>query len=54
MNLLTKSKPQGRDIVALAPGSLDYVSFAAYRLESGERLPLSAEHNELCVVLLAG
>lgn len=54
MNLLTKSKPQGRDIVALAPGSLEYVNFAAYRLEGGERLPLAAEENELCVVLLAG
>lgn len=43
MNLLTKSKSSGRDVVALAPGSLEYVNFAAYRLEAGETLPLSAE-----------
>ncbi|MCF5505707.1 5-deoxy-glucuronate isomerase, partial [Pseudomonas syringae] len=54
MSLLTKSKPQGRDIVALAPGVLEYVGFAAYRLEGGERLSLSAEEDELCVVLLGG
>ncbi len=54
MNLLTKSKSTGRDVVALAPGSLEYVNFAAYRLESGETLPLSAGENELCVVLLTG
>ncbi|ELS42319.1 5-deoxy-glucuronate isomerase [Pseudomonas syringae] len=54
MNLLTKSKSTGRDVVALAPGSLEYVNFSAYRLESGETLPLSAGENELCVVLLTG
>ncbi|GAB7527885.1 5-deoxy-glucuronate isomerase [Pseudomonas sp. 3A(2025)] len=54
MNLLTKSKPQGRDIVALQDGVLDYVGFAAYRLQAGEQLPLSAGDKELCVVLLSG
>ncbi|POD75675.1 5-deoxy-glucuronate isomerase [Pseudomonas syringae group genomosp. 3] len=54
MSLLTKSKSEGRDVVALAPGALEYVGFAAYRLEAGEHLSLSAEEHELCVVLLAG
>ncbi|RMS28710.1 IolB protein, partial [Pseudomonas coronafaciens pv. garcae] len=54
MSLLTKSKPAGRDIVALAPGTLEYVGFKAYRLESGERLPLNTEQHEVCVVVLAG
>ncbi len=54
MNLLTKSKAQGRDIVELRDGVLEYVGFAAYRLETGERLSLNAEDNELCVVLLTG
>ncbi|MEQ7922582.1 5-deoxy-glucuronate isomerase [Xanthomonas sp. WHRI 1810A] len=54
MNLLVKSKPQGRDVVALAEGVLEYVGFAAHRLTVGERLPVSAGDKELCLVLLAG
>ncbi|RRV05735.1 5-deoxy-glucuronate isomerase [Pseudomonas sp. v388] len=54
MNLLTRSNPKGRDIVALPAGLLTYVGFAAYRLEAGERLPLDAADRELCVVLLTG
>lgn len=54
MNLLTKSNPTGRDIVTLQKGLLTYVDFAAYRLEAGECLSLSALENELCVVLLSG
>lgn len=54
MNLLVKSKPQGRDVVALAEGVLEYVGFAAHRLTVGERLPASAGDKELCLVLLAG
>ena len=54
MNLLVKSKSQGRDVVALAEGVLEYVGFAAHRLTVGERLPVSAGDKELCLVLLAG
>lgn len=54
MNLLTKSNPKGRDIVALHDDLLTYVGFAAYRLETGERLALNADDKELCVVLLTG
>ncbi|MEE4150249.1 5-deoxy-glucuronate isomerase [Pseudomonas viridiflava] len=54
MNLLIKSEAQGRDIVALPEGALEYVGFSAYRLEAGDRLPLNAGDHELCVVLLTG
>jgi 5-deoxy-glucuronate isomerase len=54
MNLLVKSKPQGRDVVALADGVLEYVGFSAHRLTVGERLPVSAGDKELCLVLLSG
>jgi 5-deoxy-glucuronate isomerase len=54
MNLLTRSNPAGRDIVASQHDLLSYVGFAAYRLEAGERLSLNADDKELCVVLLAG
>lgn len=54
MNLLTRANPGARNIVALRPGLLDYVGFNAYRLEAGERLPVSADDRELCVVLLSG
>lgn len=50
MNLLTKSKPQGRDIVALQEGVLDYVGFAAYRLEGASncRWPLATRSCAWC------
>jgi 5-deoxy-glucuronate isomerase len=54
MNLLVKSKPEGRDVVALAEGVLEYVGFSAHRLTVGERLPISAGDKELCLVLLSG
>jgi len=54
MNLLVKSKPEGRDVVALAEGVLEYVGFSAHRLTVGERLPVSAGDKELCLVLLSG
>jgi len=54
MNLLVKSKPKGRDVVALADGVLEYVGFSAHRLTVGERLPVSAGDKELCLVLLSG
>lgn len=54
MNLLIKSNPKGRDIVALQADLLAYVGFAAYRLDAGERLALNAADRELCVVLLTG
>jgi 5-deoxy-glucuronate isomerase len=54
MNLLVKSKSEGRDVVALAEGVLEYVGFSAHRLTVGERLPISAVDKELCLVLLSG
>ncbi len=54
MNLLVKSKPEGRDIVMLAEGVLEYVGFSAHRLTVGERLPVSTGDKELCLVLLSG
>jgi 5-deoxy-glucuronate isomerase len=54
MNLLVKSKSEGRDVVALAEGVLEYVGFSAHRLTVGERLPISATDKELCLVLLSG
>ncbi|MDH0746793.1 5-deoxy-glucuronate isomerase [Pseudomonas sp. GD03842] len=54
MNLLVKSKADGRDVVALGEGVLQYVGFSAYRLSVGERLPVSAGDKELCLVLLSG
>ncbi|WP_213880733.1 5-deoxy-glucuronate isomerase [Pseudomonas sp. dw_358] len=54
MNLLIKSAAQGRDIVALPAGALEYVGFAAHRLASGESLALDAGERELCLVLLSG
>ncbi|MFK3969180.1 5-deoxy-glucuronate isomerase [Pseudomonas sp. NPDC087358] len=54
MNLLVKSKAQGRDVVALGEGVLEYVGFSAHRLTVGERLPVNAGDKELCLVLLSG
>jgi 5-deoxy-glucuronate isomerase len=54
MNLLVKSKAEGRDVVALGEGVLEYVGFAAHRLTVGERLPVTAGEKELCLVLLSG
>jgi 5-deoxy-glucuronate isomerase len=54
MNLLVKSKAEGRDVVALGEGVLEYVGFSAHRLTVGERLPVSAGDKELCLVLLSG
>jgi len=54
MNLLVKSKPEGRDVVALADGVLTYVGFSAHRLSVGERLPVSTGDKEICLVLLSG
>jgi len=54
MNLLVKSKAQGRDVVALGEGVLEYVGFSAHRLTVGERLPVHAGDKELCLVLLSG
>jgi 5-deoxy-glucuronate isomerase len=54
MSLLIKSAAQGQRIVALPPGQLEYVGFAAYRLNAGEQLPVSAGDQELCLVLLSG
>lgn len=54
MNLLTRANPDGRTIVALQSGLLEYLDFAAYRLEAGERLSVNADDRELCVVLLTG
>lgn len=54
MNLLIKSAAQGREIVALPAGALEYVDFSAQRLAAGETLALQAGERELCLVLLAG
>jgi 5-deoxy-glucuronate isomerase len=54
MNLLVKSKAEGRDVVALAEGVLTYVGFSAHRLSVGERLPVSSQDKEICLVLLSG
>lgn len=54
MNLLVKSKAEGRDVVALADGVLTYVGFSAHRLSVGERLPVSSGDKEICLVLLSG
>ncbi|SEI98983.1 5-deoxy-glucuronate isomerase [Pseudomonas sp. NFR16] len=54
MNLLVKSKAEGRDVVALAEGVLEYVGFSAHRLTVGERLPVSCGDREICLVLLSG
>ena len=54
MNLLVKSKAEGRDVVALAEGVLEYVGFSAHRLTVGERLPVSCGDKEICLVLLSG
>ncbi len=54
MSLLVKGAGTGRDLVRLADGRLQYVGFAAYRLEQGESLPVEAGERELCLVLLAG
>ncbi|MGK9617121.1 5-deoxy-glucuronate isomerase, partial [Salmonella enterica subsp. enterica] len=54
MSLLVKSTPRGPTMVALPEGRLEYVGFAAYRLSLGQTLPVSADDNELCLVLLSG
>lgn len=54
MNLLTKGRATGREIVSLGSGALEYVGFDAYRLAPGEPLELPAAQTELCVVLLCG
>lgn len=54
MSLLIKSKREGRTMVELGVGVLEYVGFAAYRLTVGESLPVSAGDKELCLVLLSG
>jgi len=54
MSLLVKSKREGRTMVELGAGVLEYVGFAAYRLTVGESLPVSAGGKELCLVLLSG
>jgi 5-deoxy-glucuronate isomerase len=54
MSLLVKSNAQGKTLVQLPEGQLEYVGFAAYHLSLGETLPVSAGDKELCLVLLSG
>lgn len=54
MSLLIKSAAQGRTLVQLPEGVLEYVGFSAYRLSLGDSLPVSAGDQELCLVLLSG
>jgi 5-deoxy-glucuronate isomerase len=54
MSLLVKSNARGQTMVQLPKGELEYVGFAAYRLSLGESLPVSADDQELCLVLLSG
>ncbi|MGZ0785518.1 5-deoxy-glucuronate isomerase [Pseudomonas saponiphila] len=54
MSLLIKSAAQGRTLVQLPEGALEYVGFSAYRLSLGDSLPVSAGDQELCLVLLSG
>lgn len=54
MSQLVKSTAQGKTMVRLPEGSLEYIDFAAYRLTAGEVLPIVSAKREVCVVLLSG
>lgn len=54
MNLLVKAAKTARDIVSVPRGALDYVGFAAHRLQPGDSLPVVAGDREVCIVLLSG
>ncbi|TWI54938.1 5-deoxy-glucuronate isomerase [Pseudomonas duriflava] len=54
MDLLVKGSADSRTLVQVPDDALEYVGFAAYRLNEGDELPVNGQDKEVCIVLLSG